>query len=307
MHIRMQLEYRPSFSFGHFWRQNPWWEQNLMLPQRLMTNGLSQASFGLWMLSKRERRKQLPSNGSEIQLKNYRRGSITSGKWWDRNEAESATAAHCGSLQFWKFALSRAEIAARYFGLFDKMSSFYGQLDLYKHLSTVDRKTLFILNGGGSWTRNFKSYSANVEKTAFSVTGFIQPTFVYEMLNLVPDADSLHNRQLLDFPPVQTASAIIHHFNHHKFIIVGLSNGESLFQATLSASFSVWVGKPAMGPSHLLRLAKNTFVRRLARATYVLKQEAESMEFGTIKEITPPNWWRRNNNIVCLVHMCVTG
>ena len=116
------------------------------------------------------------------------------------------------------------------------MSSFYGQLDLYKHLSTVDRKTL---NGGGSWTRNFKLYSANVEKTAFNVTGLIQPTFVYEMLNLVPDADSLHNRQLLDFPPVQTASAIIHHFNHHKFIIVGLSNGESLFQATLSASFSV--------------------------------------------------------------------
>ena len=69
-------------------------------------------------------------------------------------------------------------------GLFDEMSSFYGQLDLYKHSSTVDRKTLLTLNGGGSWSQNFKSYSATMEKTAFNVTGFIQPAFVYEMLNL---------------------------------------------------------------------------------------------------------------------------
>ena len=81
--------------------------------------------------------------------------------------------------------------------MFDEMSSFYGQLDLYKHSSTVDRT----LNGGGSWARNFKSYSAHTDKTAFNVTGFIQPAFVYEMLNLVPDADSLNDRQLVDFPP----------------------------------------------------------------------------------------------------------
>ena len=31
-------------------------------------------------------------------------------------------------------------------------------LDLYKHCSTVDRKTLLTLNGDGSWGRNFKSY-----------------------------------------------------------------------------------------------------------------------------------------------------
>lgn len=77
----------------------------------------------------------------------------------------------------------------------------YGQLDLYKHSSTIDRKTLLTLNGGGSWARNFKSYSATMEKTAFNVTGFIQPAFVYEMLNLVPDADGLNDRQLFDFPP----------------------------------------------------------------------------------------------------------
>ena len=86
-------------------------------------------------------------------------------------------------------------------GCFDEMSTFYGQLDLYKHSSTVDRKTLLTLNGGGPWARNFKSYSANMEKTAFNVTGFIQLAFVYEMLSLTPDADCLNDRLLVDFPP----------------------------------------------------------------------------------------------------------
>lgn len=36
-------------------------------------------------------------------------------------------------------------------GMFDELSCFYGQLDLYKHSSTVDRKTLLTLNGEGSW------------------------------------------------------------------------------------------------------------------------------------------------------------
>jgi hypothetical protein len=76
-------------------------------------------------------------------------------------------------------------------GLFDEMSRFYGQLNLYKHSSTADRKTLLTLNGGGSWSRNFKSYSEKMEKTAFNVTGFIQPAFVYEMLNNVPHADGV--------------------------------------------------------------------------------------------------------------------
>lgn len=85
-------------------------------------------------------------------------------------------------------------------GCFDEMSTFYGQLDLYKHSSTVDHKTLLTLNGGGPWARNFKSYSGNMEKTAFNITGFIQPAFVYEMLNLTPDADGLNDPQLVDFP-----------------------------------------------------------------------------------------------------------
>ena len=81
------------------------------------------------------------------------------------------------------------------------MSSFYGQLDLFKHMgSTIDRKTLLTLNGGGSWLRNFKNYSATVEKTAFNITGFIQPAFVHQMLHS-SDHDGMNDRQLFDFPP----------------------------------------------------------------------------------------------------------
>lgn len=48
--------------------------------------------------------------------------------------------------------------------------------------STVDCKTLITLNGGGQWTRNFRSYSAAMPNTSFNITGFIQPTFVEKML-----------------------------------------------------------------------------------------------------------------------------
>ena len=40
-----------------------------------------------------------------------------------------------------------------------------------------------------------------METTAFDVTGFIQPAFVYEMLNLTSDSDGLNDCQLFDFPP----------------------------------------------------------------------------------------------------------
>ncbi len=89
----------------------------------------------------------------------------------------------------------------RILGFFDEMSTLYGQLDLFKHSgSTVDRKTLITLNGGGQWTRNFRSYSAALPKTSFNITGFIQPTFVERML-LSDDADGFNDRQLFDFPP----------------------------------------------------------------------------------------------------------
>ena len=78
-------------------------------------------------------------------------------------------------------------------GAFDEMSSFYGQLDLFKHTgSTLDRKTLLSLNSGASWCRNFRNYSGTIEKTAFNVTGFIQPAFAMQMLHS-SDHDGLND------------------------------------------------------------------------------------------------------------------
>ena len=86
-------------------------------------------------------------------------------------------------------------------GLFDEMSILYGQLDLYKQSGSVmDRKTLITLNGGSSWTRNYRNYSASMSKTAFNISGFIQPAFVEKML-LSDDADRFNDRQLFAFPP----------------------------------------------------------------------------------------------------------
>lgn len=76
-------------------------------------------------------------------------------------------------------------------GMFDEMSPFYAQLDLFKHTginhreiiyfnstiletfyhpiigSDFDKKTLILisLNGGGTWTRNFRSYSQRLLST----------------------------------------------------------------------------------------------------------------------------------------------
>jgi len=86
-------------------------------------------------------------------------------------------------------------------GLFDEISSLYAQLDLFKHSGSVmDRKTFITLNGGSSWTRNYRNYSASMSKTAFNICGFIQPAFVEKML-LSDDADGFNDRQLFCFPP----------------------------------------------------------------------------------------------------------
>ena len=85
--------------------------------------------------------------------------------------------------------------------LFDEMSTMYGQLDLYKQSGSVmDRKTLITLNGGSSWSRNYRNYSASMSQTAFNMAGFIQPTFVEKML-LSEDADGFNDRQMFVFPP----------------------------------------------------------------------------------------------------------
>ena len=86
-------------------------------------------------------------------------------------------------------------------GLFDEMSTMYSQLDLYKQSGSVmDRKTLITLNGGSSWSRNYRNYTASMSQTAFNMAGFIQPAFVEKML-LSNDADGFNDRQLFVFPP----------------------------------------------------------------------------------------------------------
>ena len=70
-------------------------------------------------------------------------------------------------------------------------SSIWAQQSTEKH---------FTLNGGGSWSRNFKNYSATVERTAFNITGFIQPAIVHQMLHS-SDHDGMNDRQFFDFPP----------------------------------------------------------------------------------------------------------
>lgn len=90
-------------------------------------------------------------------------------------------------------------------GLFDEMSTLYRQLDLYRHSGSVmDRKTLITLNGGSSWSRNYRNYSATLPKTAFNISGFIQPQFVEKML-LSDDADGFNDRQLFCFPSQRDA------------------------------------------------------------------------------------------------------
>ena len=69
-------------------------------------------------------------------------------------------------------------------GAYDELTQFYNMLDQYKSNSTMDRKTLLALNGGGQWTRDFKNGSCTMEKTCLNITGFIQPAYVVKMMAL---------------------------------------------------------------------------------------------------------------------------
>ena len=88
-------------------------------------------------------------------------------------------------------------------GMYDEMSVMYGQLDAYKHSgSRLDRSTLLDLYNGGSWSRNFKNKDqsmSKMRKTAFNMCGFIQPSFVVEMLQS-SDPDGFNDRQLFVCP-----------------------------------------------------------------------------------------------------------
>ena len=85
-------------------------------------------------------------------------------------------------------------------GLYDEMSTMYEQLDVYKHAgSRQDRYTLLKLYNGSSWARTFHSVSACVPRTAFNMSGFIQPGLLLEQLQKA-DVDGFNDRQLFDCP-----------------------------------------------------------------------------------------------------------
>ena len=84
-------------------------------------------------------------------------------------------------------------------GAYDELTQFYNMLDQYKTNSTMDRKTLLALNGGGQWTRDFKNGSCTMENTCFNITGFIQPAYVVKMMAL-DDFDGFNDRQLFICP-----------------------------------------------------------------------------------------------------------
>ncbi len=85
-------------------------------------------------------------------------------------------------------------------GLYDEMSTMYEQLDVYKHAgSRQDRFTLLKLYNGSSWARTFRSVSARVPRTAFNMSGFIQPGLLLEQLQK-SDVDGFNDRQLFDCP-----------------------------------------------------------------------------------------------------------
>ena len=87
--------------------------------------------------------------------------------------------------------------------MYDEMSVMYGQLDAYKHSgSRLDRSTLLDLYNGGSWSRNFKNReqaTIKMNKTAFNMCGFIQPSFVCNMLGNY-DPDAFNDRQFFICP-----------------------------------------------------------------------------------------------------------
>ena len=88
-------------------------------------------------------------------------------------------------------------------GMYDEMSVMYGQLDAYKHSgSRLDRSTLLDLYNGGSWSRNFRNKDQamiKMQQTSFNMCGFIQPTFILNMLDS-NDPDAFNDRQFFICP-----------------------------------------------------------------------------------------------------------
>ena len=80
------------------------------------------------------------------------------------------------------------------------MSTRYEQLDIYNHAgSRQDRYTLLKLYNGSSWASTFRTVLARVPRTAFNMSGFIQPALLLNLLQK-EDIDGFNDRQLFDCP-----------------------------------------------------------------------------------------------------------
>ena len=62
-----------------------------------------------------------------------------------------------------------------------------------------------------------------MDKMAVNVTVFIQPAFVYEMLNLVPDTDCVNDRQLFNFPQSESSFLMILRFQCHQIHLISFN------------------------------------------------------------------------------------
>ena len=81
-------------------------------------------------------------------------------------------------------------------GLYDEMNI------MYQQMKPADRPMLQSLNNGVAWSRNFLNTpgTPKIERTAFNMTGFIQPEYAVTMLEK-SDPGGFYDRQLFDCPP----------------------------------------------------------------------------------------------------------
>lgn len=187
------------------------------------------------------------------------------------------------------------------------MSTMYGQLDLYKQSGSVmDRKTLITLNGGSSWSRSYRNYTASMSKTTFNMAGFIQPAFVEKML-MSNDADGFNDRQLFAFPPqrdvllndlklpippnvpslkeIYTLIRVVHEVPHEYTMDDNALTAFQIYHDDLVHRQSRQVNDDIQG---ILSKARG-YVARLSMVLFVLEQALESVLEGDNPE-SPCTW-----------------
>ena len=84
-----------------------------------------------------------------------------------------------------------------------KMVALYDELEMIFGLvgrgSDADRRQLLSLEGGGEWSREYKTASGAMARTAFNLTGFVQPYYIMSRY-LADNHDGLMDRLLVSCP-----------------------------------------------------------------------------------------------------------